>query len=77
MFGYFSSAAATYIGAAATYMLWQGENKVNSLSDLDWTVELELEFDNISKSNSLCSVSFLGRFFLIEIFAQILWTKQL
>ena len=23
-----------------------GENKVNSWSDLDWTVELELEFDN-------------------------------
>ena len=28
------------------FFLWQGENKVNSLSDLDWTVELELEFDN-------------------------------
>ena len=25
-----------------------GENKVNSLSDLDWTIELGLEFDNIN-----------------------------
>ena len=27
-------------------LLVTGENKVNSWSDLDWTVELELEFDN-------------------------------
>ena len=30
-------------------LLWQGENKVNSLSDLDWTVELGLEFDNMKE----------------------------
>ena len=52
------------------FFLWQGKNKVKSLSDLDWTDELGLEIDKI------IAIYFIEFYLIVHLGLGLGWTLK-